>query len=107
MFPSKFRLKHKSCIKKVFLHGKKKYTSLFLCICKKNFKKNSRVTVIVSKKYDKRAVLRNRLKRKFREALRENVIDLKENLDIIIVPKKESDDKHISEIKTVFDKIIN
>ncbi len=107
MLPKKFRLKHKRCIKKVFLQGKKIYTSLFLCLIKPSNKDHSRMTVIVSKKYDKRAVYRNRLKRKFREAVRENIIDLKENLDIIIVPKKQSDKKHILEIKDMFKSIIN
>lgn len=49
-----------------------------------------RVAFVVSKKVDKRAVIRNRIKRRLREAWRERVPGLKRNIDIALVARAPS-----------------
>lgn len=72
--------------------GDEKRSKLFIIRYKKNNKKFCRYRVIISKKLDTKAVKRNRLRRQLYETIRLNLIDqpteIKENLDLIFIPKK-------------------
>ncbi len=46
-----------------------------------------RVTFIISNKIDKRATARNAMKRQFREIVRKNLPDIKENCDMLFIAK--------------------
>jgi ribonuclease P protein component len=100
-----YRLCKEHEIKRVLQKGKRLHAPFFTVfvlqrwIKKESFdEKNARLTVIVSKKYDKRAVHRNALKRKFREAVHHDVISLRKHLDIIILPKKNARDVSYQDI---------
>lgn len=58
----------------------------------KNDHEHSRFRVIVSKKIDKRAVVRNKIRRSFYSAFRELYPQLANSYDIIAVVKKYSED---------------
>lgn len=95
MLAKKYRLCKEHEIKRVLQKGKRLHAPFFTLLVMQRWikkedldEKNIRLTVIVSKKYDKRAVSRNCLKRKFREAVHLDVISLRKPLDIIILPKK-------------------
>jgi len=98
MFPKENRLARERDIKRVFEKGKRINNSLFSLLFLKNNQELTKATVVVNKKYDKRAVYRNRLKRKFREACHNLVLSLKEPSDIIILPKKESEEIEFQEL---------
>ncbi|MCL4127307.1 UNVERIFIED_CONTAM: hypothetical protein GTU68_049286, partial [Idotea baltica] len=72
----------------------------FVIILKKNPNTNSsRIGITVSKKVDKRAVVRNKVKRKIRELFRLNSYKFKETFDILIIARKHSVDCDFSEMK--------
>lgn len=90
----KYRLCKEWEINRVYKKGKRIHSPFFTLRIFQRFTQHgalssnaARATVVVSKKYDKRAVQRNALKRKFREAARGFVISLRKPLDIIILPK--------------------
>lgn len=63
-----------------------------------------RAAVIVSKKIDKRAVVRNKIKRKFRNCI-DKIIQKKDlGKDILIIAKKESEGKSNQEILSILEK---
>ena len=77
-------------IKKVFT-SKKKYQSRYFSFLykKRPYDSNDtpRMTIIVSKKISKKAVIRNRIKRIFRSAMSSFLVQLPKSIDAIILPK--------------------
>jgi ribonuclease P protein component len=57
----------------------------------------NRYRIIVSKKVSKKAVVRNKIKRRIREILR--CLDIKPGYDIVVITNKEIVDKSFQEIK--------
>ena len=57
-----------------------------------NFENNRacRFGFIITKRVDKRAVVRNKIKRRFRSCLEENIKNIKEGYDLLFFIKKES-----------------
>ena len=105
MLAKKYRLCKEWEIQRVYKKGKRIHSPFFTLQVFKRFIKQGdlshngpRATVVVSKKYDKRAVSRNALKRKFREAAHYFVISLRKPLDIIILPKAQAGDVAYSKI---------
>ena len=99
MFPKKNRIRTSWEIKKIFKNNQRFNHRFFSVLYLKNYLSHARSTVIVSKKYDKRAVYRNKLKRKFREAAYPFIVQSQKNLDIIIIPKYSSKNINFHEIK--------
>ena len=88
--------------------GEKKYFSpLFHVRVSENNTDKARFGFVVSKKIDKRAVVRNKTKRVLREAAKA-LIDRVLGKDIIIIAKKELSSKEKEEVKkelgNIFDK---
>lgn len=82
----KYRIKLKKDFEKVFQKGvyvKKGPISLKFSDNNLDY---SRFSVIVGKKISKKAVLRNKLKRKIKEIIRKNIDYIKKGKDIIIFP---------------------
>lgn len=81
----------------IFKNGKTKVGKLvFLKILKNNSKIN-KLGVVVSAKISKKAVIRNKIKRRIREIIRQ--ANLKNGFNIIAVAKPEIIDKNYQEIK--------
>ncbi|MBU2632256.1 ribonuclease P protein component [Patescibacteria group bacterium] len=64
----------------------------------KNKEKNSRFGVIVSKKVDKRAVVRNRLRRAFINCIDSQIIEIKTGYDTLFIVRKKSLEKESMEL---------
>ena len=96
------RLKKQKDFEKIFKNGKSfKQGSLYLKI-NKNDLQSSRFGFIVSKKFSKKAVERNRIKRILREVVKERIGEVVKGMDIVIVvnPKAKAD---FQELKKIID----
>ena len=96
------RLKKQKDFEKIFKNGKSfKQGSLYLKI-NKNDLRSSRFGFIVSKKFSKKAVERNRIKRILREVVKERIGEVVEGMDIVIVvnPEAKAD---FQELKKIID----
>lgn len=67
---------------------------------------NSRVGIVVSNKFSKIAPQRNRVKRVFREAIRQNFDKIKPGYWIVIHPKKASENIGYEEISSEFTNVL-
>ncbi|MBU3942712.1 ribonuclease P protein component [Patescibacteria group bacterium] len=101
------RLKKQKDFKNVFKNGKGfKQGSLYLKV-QKNDLKSTRFGFIVSKKFSKKAVERNRAKRVLREIIKIKLPRIKTGLDIVILvnPETEIDFEKLQRtIKNLFKK---
>ncbi len=94
--------------------GDQKKSALFIIKYQKNNEHFFRYRVIISKKIDKSAVKRNKLRRQIYESIRINSIDEKKalknttNYDILLIPKKNISSNSYKEIeKDIINNIIN
>lgn len=105
MLPKKNRLKNKKDFERVFKQGKGfKEDFLFLKV-KKNNLKESRFGFIASLKVSKKAVFRNKIKRRLRETVREKLSEVKSGIDVVLIAQKGTEEKDFSEIKEVTNKL--
>ena len=105
MLPKKNRLKNKKDFERIFKQGKSfKEDFLFLKIRKNNLKE-SRFGFIVSLKVSKKAVLRNKVKRRLREIIKERLPEIKSGIDGVLIAQRNIEEKDFSEIKEVINKL--
>lgn len=85
MLPKHNRLTKKKDFERVFQKGRGfQEDSLYLKITKNNLK-NSRFGFIISKKYSKKATMRNKVKRKLRAFVQAKLPQLKKGIDGVVV----------------------
>ena len=84
-FPKEFRLLNQADYNSVFTKSVKVSDSLFLILIHKTSKKHSRLGLVISKKVDKRAVQRNRIKRICRESFRSHEFSI--NCDFVVLAR--------------------
>lgn len=82
------RLRKDEDIQKVVKKGISQYDDLCGFRFIDNSSESSRVTVIIGKKVHKRAVVRNKLKRQYRDIIRRLLPNFKKNVDIVFFPTK-------------------
>jgi ribonuclease P protein component len=73
MYPAINRLRHERDVKDVLMKGSSRSGTFVRAKIAKNTEGKTQVTVVVSKKTEKTAVGRNRIKRRIREVLREAI----------------------------------
>jgi len=99
MLPKKFRLKKKKVFESVFKKGKViKGQSVFLNI-KKNNLTYSRFGFVVGKKTAKKAVVRNKIKRRLRGIIKREILNIKDGFDVVIVTNPKIVEKEYQEIR--------
>ena len=81
--PKQYRLSDKILIKKCAKVGNKKYSNFF--IVKKLESINKQFVIVVSKKYDKRAVGRNLIKRQCKAIIYQNIDIIDSGIYMIII----------------------
>src|SRR5687768_16237881 len=88
MFPREWRLTKKRDLQRVYQKGNRGSTRFLLIRLLENRLAHPRIAVIIGKKVAKRAVIRNRLKRLIRQAIRElieeNVATRLQSADAIV-----------------------
>lgn len=99
MLPKKFRLHNDKDIKRLVQGGKTFFLPQMTIKYQKNNHSGPRLAVVVSTKVDKRAVVRNRVKRQIREVLRLEVFKIKKDQDILFIVKKSCLDLNFAGIK--------
>lgn len=99
MLPKKNRLKKKKEIKRVFQEGKRyKEDFLVLKLTRNNFDV-SRFVFIISQKVAKKAVLRNKIKRRLGESVRNKLFEIKIGFDAAIIVQPGFEDKNFQDIE--------
>ncbi len=87
MLSKENRLKNKKDFEKVFKGGRGYEEDFLYLKFKENNLKSSRFGFIVSKKFSKKAVLRNQARRKLREIIRKNIPKIKKNIDAVVIAR--------------------
>jgi len=109
MLPKKHRLSSTYEFNKVRKFGievKSKYFYLYY-LNVDNFDSFSRVGIVVSNKFSKSAPARNRVKRIFREVVRNNLENINNGYWIVIHPRKITEGKKYEEINAEFNKVLS
>lgn len=92
-------LKKKKDFDSVFKKGESfKSRSFILKITKNNLGK-SRFGFIVSKKVSKKAVVRNKIKRRLRSIIKQNLKDIKKGMDVVLIILSGIEKKNFTELK--------
>lgn len=97
MLKKKYRILKETKFEKKIIHT----SPFFVLKFAKNEKSFSRFGFIVSKKTDKRAVARNRIKRQVRHYIEENIDKINPGYDILFVLKKQIMKKTTDEINAL------
>lgn len=106
MFPLENRLKNDKDIKTLFARGKSVFDiSIGLKFCK-NKLNNSRFTVVVGTKVSKKAVIRNKIKRRIRAIIEEKLPFITGGFDVMILVKKEVIKQKYPELKDQVEHIL-
>lgn len=92
------RLHKETEIKSLIQQGQTFFLPQFVIKYRKNTEKESRFTFVVSTKVDKKAIVRNRIKRQLRAAVQELLPQIIPGFDVIIIVKKSALDLEFSEI---------
>lgn len=106
MLPKKNRLRKKKDFEEGLRNGKGFKEDFLILKTKKNKLKEIRFGFIVSQKVSKKAVVRNKIKRRFREVAKEMTKRIIENTDIILIALPGTETKDFQEIKKVIEKLL-
>ncbi len=106
MLPPKNRLKKKTDFERVFRKGKAVREDFLLLKFAKNNLETSRFGFVVGQKISKKAVLRNKVKRRLRETVKKKLSEIKPGFDGVWVALKGSETQNFEEIKAVVKKIL-
>ncbi|MCP6718378.1 MAG: ribonuclease P protein component [Patescibacteria group bacterium] len=100
------RLKKKKDFEKVFKQGKGSKQDFLALKFDKNNLKNSRFGFVVSAKVSKKAVIRNKIKRRLRESVRLRLDNIKKGFDIVFVTFEKIKEKDFEQINSLVEKIL-
>jgi len=98
-FGPEYRLRKRVEIRRCHDLGEKVYSKHFLVLLRLNKLPVSRLAITVTTKLDKRAVVRNRIKRRVREFFRQNRTKLKSCYDVVVVARRGAQDCKLEEVK--------
>ncbi len=107
MLPKKYRLKKKTDIEKVFKKGKAFNGDFLILKIARNALDYSRVSCLVSKKVAKKATSRNSIRRKTIEAIRPDLVKIKNGFDIIFIAKKGLEGKSFQDSRIMLNKALS
>ncbi len=101
MFVRSQRLRKSSDISRIYKRGARAFSRHLRIQYLKNPKGDLRVAVVASKKLDKRAVVRNRAKRRVRELVKEEINKLPATgFDILITVQSGLEEVSVGELRT-------
>ena len=91
-------LRKRKDIDKVFCDGRSVFNKLFGLKAIRNEEKTNRLAIIVSTKISKKAVIRNKIRRRLREIVKKELISATNNYDLIIISLPAIADKEYREL---------
>ena len=106
MLAKKYCLKRKKDFEKVTKRGKKIEIDFLVLKFLRNSLDVTRIGFVVSQKVSKKAFLRNKIKRRLREIIKINLLNLEPGYDLIFFTKKGIIEKSFLEIKDVIEQIL-
>jgi len=99
MLPRINRIKKKKDFETIFKNSKGFKNNLFILRISKNNLGLNRFGFVVSKKISKKAIIRNRIKRRMSEAIKGEAQKIKTGTDLVLIASPGIDKKDFSEIK--------
>jgi ribonuclease P protein component len=99
MLPKKNRLKNKKDFEKIFKDGKGFKEGFLFLKTRGNNLKESRFGFVVSLKVSKKAVVRNRVKRRLREIIKEKLLEVNPGIDAVLIVRKGIEEEDSSTTK--------
>ena len=105
MLPKQYRLTKNKDFARVAQQGKIIFSHVLNLKFIKNNLNYSRFGIIVSLKVSKKAVIRNKIKRRIRAILKENLFNIIQNYDFMILTKSGIENLDYSQIKSVLLKL--
>lgn len=106
MLPPKNRLTKTRDFNRVSRYGHKFFSPELILRWTENKENHSRWGIIISRKVDKKAVIRNRIKRRLRAILRENMIFWPSQKDIILIARPQIKELNFRELKENLEQIL-
>jgi len=105
VLPNPNRLKKNKDIQRVFEKGKSfKQDFLILKTCPNNLNQ-TRFAFVVSQKSSKKAVVRNKLKRRIREIVGTNLSEIKKGMDVVVIVLSGLETKDFQETEKTLNKL--
>ena len=107
MFKKNLRIRRQKDFDFLYQKGKRARSKFFNIIFVPNGAGFNRFAFIVSTRVDKKAVIRNKLKRRMREIIRKNYNKIKPGFDFIIIALPQSAKASFEEVKTDLEMFFN
>ena len=85
MLSQQNRLKNKKDFDRVFKYGKSSKNDFLLLKFKNNNLEDSRFGIVVGKKVSKKAVVRNKIKRRLTEIIKKKLDKIKRGIDVVLI----------------------
>ena len=108
MLPKQNRLKNKRDFNGVFKHSRGYRDNFLLLKARKNDLAFSRFGIVVSKKVSKKAVVRNKIRRRLSGIIKKDLAKIKKGVDVVLVAspglEKEKFEKLEEEMKRILKK---
>jgi ribonuclease P protein component len=101
------RLKNNNDIVRVLKEGKKLIESFLIIKTLPNDLEETRFAFIVSKKFSKKAVERNRIRRQISEAVKDNLATVKKGTDVVILSMPGSQEWDTEDVKKIVNKLFS
>ncbi|SRR6056297_248807 len=106
MLKKKNRLKNKKDFEKIFKQGESFKNKFLIVKIDENKLNFPRIGIVVSKKVSKRSVVRNKIKRRLREIVKEKIKKLKnKKIDCIFIVLPEARNKNFKETEKVVENL--
>lgn len=104
MFKKEERLSKDKDFDYVFKKGKSNFSEILGIKAAPNNMDKNRFGVLVGLKISKKAVVRNRVKRRLREAIENKSAYLKKGFDIVIITRSPIKDKEVQDMESALEK---
>lgn len=98
-FTAKSRLRKSQDFARVQKNAEKLFCKHFLVLVAKGETAQNRLGITVTLKINKRAVVRNKIKRLVREVFRNNQHKLRAIFDIVVIARKNADELQLSDVQ--------
>ena len=100
-----YRLRHNSDFRRVRQHGKSYASPIMVLAFLRNELNHNRFGFVVSKRLGK-AVQRNKIKRRMREAVRHRISQIKPGFDVILIARKQINRATMRDISQTLDYLL-